>query len=273
MLPLGAPVPPTPEVLPLPVPVVAPLFATMDPEAGALPLPAPVPPVPLEGTVPELPCPAPVTPPAAPVPLGVPLELLDELLAHPKQKRTPASPTDFATVNFMVRYPCHFVRGNPIASAATRAHAPLPCKITFLRECSADTAQARRRRDNATHAPSAAKPIPQGEEEFVVCAMAHPLLLLAAGSVAVPVPLDPLLFYPLVELVPLIEVVPLVPLPPLEVPAPLEPVPAPLVPPEPPLPPSGGVVNVHVKLVMLHVAPRLMHLQFASVVHQPSIPA
>jgi hypothetical protein len=101
---------------------------------------------------------------------------------------------------------------------------------------------------------------------FVVCAIAQPLLLLAGGSVAVPVPLDPPPVPPLVELVPLIEVVPLVPLPPLDEPAPL-------VPPEPPLPPSGGVVNVHVKLVMLHVAPRLMHLQFASVVHQPSIPA
>jgi hypothetical protein len=103
--------------------------------------------------------------------------------------------------------------------------------------------------------------------------------LLFAGAVVV-------VAVPLVPPVPLVAPVPLVPPVPLVAPVPLVP-PVPLVAPEPPvplvapvplepleaaLPASGGVVNVQVELVGLHVAPRLMHLQFALVVHQPSMP-
>jgi hypothetical protein len=99
--------------------------------------------------------------------------------------------------------------------------------------------------------------------------MAQPLLLLVeVGSVVAP--LEVPLAVPLEAFAPVDEA------PPLAVPLPLVVPPAPLVPVAPleAVPPaSGGVVNEHIKLVELHVAPRLWHLQFATVVHQPSMPA
>lgn len=101
-------------------------------------------------------------------------------------------------------------------------------------------AQARRRREKATHAPRTAKPTAQGEELPVGWAIAQPLLLFA-GAVSPPLVLSA----PVVPPAPLETVAPLAALLPL-VPAPLVPV-APLVPAAPleaALPASGGMVNV-----------------------------
>jgi hypothetical protein len=86
----------------------------------------------------------------------------------------------------------------------------------------------------------------------------HPLVFVASVVVVVEVPL------PVPELtvapVPLVVLAPLVAVVPLEAPLLLC------------APASGGIVKVQIELFILHVAPRLMHLQFASVVHHPSMP-
>ncbi len=91
------------------------------------------------------------------------------------------------------------------------------------------------------------------------CPIEQPLLLLEGGG-ALAVPLDAV---PL-EAVPL-DAVPLDALP-------LEAVPLDAVPLDDPAPASGGVVNVQLNVCILQVAPRLLHLQSVSRVHQPSMP-